>query len=74
MSRRYLRDFNAAVASTATATEFYAKMLASYPDRVTRGALRQRDGKNPGAGRWVSCTPERSRPETVVPIPLEFLR
>ena len=52
MSRRYLPDFNAAVASTATATELYAKMLASYPDRVTRGAPRQRDGKNaePGVG------------------------
>ena len=38
-TRRYLRDFNAAVASTSTATELYEKMLALYPGRVNPGSL-----------------------------------
>ncbi|HLK64304.1 MAG TPA: MBL fold metallo-hydrolase [Bryobacteraceae bacterium] len=38
-TRRYLRDFNAAVESTSTAMELYEKMLALYPDRVNPGSL-----------------------------------
>ena len=38
-TRGYIRDFNAAVASTSTATELYEKMLALYPDRVNPGSL-----------------------------------
>ena len=38
-TRRYLRDFDAAVASTSTALEFYAKMLALHPNRVNPGSL-----------------------------------
>ena len=38
-TRRYLRDFDAAVASTSTAPELYEKMLALYPNRVNPGSL-----------------------------------
>ena len=38
-TRRYLRDFDAAVASTSTALELYGKMLALHPDRVNPGSL-----------------------------------
>jgi hypothetical protein len=38
-TRGYIRDFNAAVASTSTATELYEKMLRLYPDRVNPGSL-----------------------------------
>ena len=38
-TRGYLRDFNAAVASTSTATELYERMLTLYPDRVNPGSL-----------------------------------
>jgi hypothetical protein len=38
-TRRYIRDFNAAVASTSTARELYEKMLSLYPDRVNPGSL-----------------------------------
>jgi len=36
-TRRYLNDFNATVASTATALELYEKMLALHPNRVNPG-------------------------------------
>ncbi|MEU8690536.1 MBL fold metallo-hydrolase [Streptomyces sp. NPDC048665] len=35
----YLRDFNKAVAETATAEELYDRMLALYPHRANPGAL-----------------------------------
>ena len=38
-TRRYLRDFNATVASTSTAPELYEKMLTLYPNRVNPGSL-----------------------------------
>jgi glyoxylase-like metal-dependent hydrolase (beta-lactamase superfamily II) len=38
-TRAYIRDFNAAVASTSTTLDLYAKMLASYPNRVNPGSL-----------------------------------
>jgi len=38
-TRRYLRDFNAAVASTMTPLELYEKMLTLHPNRVNPGSL-----------------------------------
>jgi glyoxylase-like metal-dependent hydrolase (beta-lactamase superfamily II) len=38
-TRRYLRDFIAARASTSTATELYEKMLSLHPYRVNPGSL-----------------------------------
>jgi len=38
-TRAYIRDFNAAVASTATAMELCEKMLGLHPDRVNPGSL-----------------------------------
>ena len=38
-TRRYLRDFLAARASTSTALELYEKMLSLHPDRVNPGSL-----------------------------------
>jgi glyoxylase-like metal-dependent hydrolase (beta-lactamase superfamily II) len=38
-TRRYLREFNASVASTSTAMELYKTMLSLYPDRVNPGSL-----------------------------------
>jgi len=38
-TRRYIRDFNAAEASTATVIELYEDMLALYPNRVNPGSL-----------------------------------
>jgi glyoxylase-like metal-dependent hydrolase (beta-lactamase superfamily II) len=38
-TRRYLQDFNAAVASTSTPLELYEKMLALHPNRVNPGSL-----------------------------------
>jgi glyoxylase-like metal-dependent hydrolase (beta-lactamase superfamily II) len=38
-TRRYIRDFNAADASTTTVIELYEKMLALYPNRVNPGSL-----------------------------------
>ena len=38
-TRRYLRDFDAAVASTSTAFELYEKMLTLHPNRVNPGSL-----------------------------------
>jgi glyoxylase-like metal-dependent hydrolase (beta-lactamase superfamily II) len=38
-TRRYLRDFDAAVASTSTVLELYGKMLALHPNRVNPGSL-----------------------------------
>jgi glyoxylase-like metal-dependent hydrolase (beta-lactamase superfamily II) len=38
-TRRYIVDFNAAVASTSTPTELYERMLALYPNRVNPGSL-----------------------------------
>ena len=38
-TRRYLNDFNATVASTATALELYEKMLTLHPNRVNPGSL-----------------------------------
>jgi len=38
-TRRYIHDFNDAVASTSTVTELYEKMLALYPNRVNPGSL-----------------------------------
>ena len=38
-TRAYIRDFNAAVAGTSTATELYERMLALYPYRVNPGSL-----------------------------------
>jgi glyoxylase-like metal-dependent hydrolase (beta-lactamase superfamily II) len=38
-TRRYLRDFNASVANTSTATELYQTMLSLHPDRVNPGSL-----------------------------------
>lgn len=38
-TRRYLHDFNAAVACTSTALDLYDKMLAQYPNRVNPGSL-----------------------------------
>jgi glyoxylase-like metal-dependent hydrolase (beta-lactamase superfamily II) len=38
-TRRYLRDFIASLASTATAIELYETMLSLHPDRVNPGSL-----------------------------------
>jgi len=38
-TRRYLRDFDAAVASTSTALELYERMLTLHPNRVNPGSL-----------------------------------
>ena len=38
-TRRYLQDFNDAVASTSTPLELYEKMLALHPNRVNPGSL-----------------------------------
>jgi glyoxylase-like metal-dependent hydrolase (beta-lactamase superfamily II) len=38
-TRRYLQDFNAAVASTSTPLELYEKMLRLHPNRVNPGSL-----------------------------------
>jgi glyoxylase-like metal-dependent hydrolase (beta-lactamase superfamily II) len=38
-TRRYLNDFNASVASTATALDLYEKMLTLHPNRVNPGSL-----------------------------------
>jgi glyoxylase-like metal-dependent hydrolase (beta-lactamase superfamily II) len=38
-TRSYLRDFNAAVASTSTAHDLYEKMLTLHPNRVNPGSL-----------------------------------
>ena len=38
-TRRYLRDFVASLASTATAIELYETMLSLHPDRVNPGSL-----------------------------------
>jgi glyoxylase-like metal-dependent hydrolase (beta-lactamase superfamily II) len=38
-TRRYLLDFNAAVARTSTATELYETMLSLHPNRVNPGSL-----------------------------------
>ena len=38
-TRRYIRDFNAAVASTSTALDLYEEMLTRYPNRVNPGSL-----------------------------------
>jgi glyoxylase-like metal-dependent hydrolase (beta-lactamase superfamily II) len=38
-TRRYLRDFNACVATTATPPELYEKMLSLHPNRVNPGSL-----------------------------------
>ncbi len=38
-TRRYIRDFNAAEANTATVIELYEKMLALHPNRVNPGSL-----------------------------------
>ena len=38
-TRRYLRDFNACVASTSTPQELYEKMLSLHPNRVNPGSL-----------------------------------
>jgi glyoxylase-like metal-dependent hydrolase (beta-lactamase superfamily II) len=38
-TRRYLRDFNACVATTSTALELYERMLALHPNRVNPGSL-----------------------------------
>jgi glyoxylase-like metal-dependent hydrolase (beta-lactamase superfamily II) len=38
-TRRYIRDFNATVASTSNVIDLYEKMLALYPNRVNPGSL-----------------------------------
>jgi glyoxylase-like metal-dependent hydrolase (beta-lactamase superfamily II) len=38
-TRGYIRDFNAAVASTSTALDLYGKMLTLHPNRVNPGSL-----------------------------------
>ncbi len=38
-TRRYLRDFNACVATTSTAPELYESMLSLHPNRVNPGSL-----------------------------------
>ena len=38
-TRAYLRDFDAALASTSTTADLYDKMLALYPNRVNPGSL-----------------------------------
>lgn len=38
-TRRYIRDFNACVASTTTAPDLYEKMLSLHPNRVNPGSL-----------------------------------
>jgi glyoxylase-like metal-dependent hydrolase (beta-lactamase superfamily II) len=38
-TRGYLHDFNATLASTSTALDFYAKMLTLHPNRVNPGSL-----------------------------------
>src|SRR5262249_20594066 len=37
-TRRYINDFNASLASTATAVELYEKMLTLHPNRVNPGS------------------------------------
>jgi glyoxylase-like metal-dependent hydrolase (beta-lactamase superfamily II) len=38
-TRRYIHDFNGSVASTATASDLYGKMMALYPNRANPGSL-----------------------------------
>ena len=38
-TRGYLHDFNATLASTSTALDFYEKMLTLHPNRVNPGSL-----------------------------------
>ena len=38
-TRRYLRDFDAAVATTSTALSLYEKMLTLHPNRINPGSL-----------------------------------
>jgi glyoxylase-like metal-dependent hydrolase (beta-lactamase superfamily II) len=38
-TRRYLRDFNACVATTSTQLELYERMLSLHPNRVNPGSL-----------------------------------
>jgi len=38
-TRRYLRDFNASVATTSTPLELYDRMLSLHPNRVNPGSL-----------------------------------
>lgn len=38
-TRRYIQDFNAAVASRSTRLELYEKMLSLHPNRVNPGSL-----------------------------------
>jgi glyoxylase-like metal-dependent hydrolase (beta-lactamase superfamily II) len=38
-TRRYLRDFNACVATTSTPPELYERMLSLHPDRINPGSL-----------------------------------
>ena len=38
-TRRYIRDFNACVATTSTQLELYEKMLSLYPNRANPGSL-----------------------------------
>jgi glyoxylase-like metal-dependent hydrolase (beta-lactamase superfamily II) len=38
-TRGYIHDFNASMASTATAVDLYEKMLTLYPNRVNPGSL-----------------------------------
>jgi glyoxylase-like metal-dependent hydrolase (beta-lactamase superfamily II) len=38
-TRRYLHDFNATLANTSTALDFYQKMLTLHPNRVNPGSL-----------------------------------
>ena len=38
-TRRYIRDFDRAAATTTTARELFDKMLELYPDRINPGAL-----------------------------------
>ena len=38
-TRRYIRDFNACVATTSTPLELYEKMLSLHPNRVNPGSL-----------------------------------
>jgi glyoxylase-like metal-dependent hydrolase (beta-lactamase superfamily II) len=38
-TRRYIRDFNACLATTSTPKELYERMLSSYPNRVNPGSL-----------------------------------
>src|SRR5262249_12366567 len=38
-TRRYIRDFNASVANTSTASDLYGRMLKLHPNRVNPGSL-----------------------------------